>query len=575
MKQGIGAGILDLFRAVAKPSVILIAILALTFYLRLLYFGQYIDGDVGRAGYVAWRMAEGEILIDIEGPGKPPLYSMLYAVFILLFGTSVVGLKMFGTVFVLMAVFAIYWLANQAYGKNVGLLATLLFGVFSSGPMVEGGTVNLETVLHLPYILAIGLFLKASESGRLRWYFLTGMCAALATLVKQVGGVLFFVFLCYGIYDWWRKPPPFSTKQWLYPVRKPRHLWRGWRKKCSFLIEGGVQSSALSNGVYRYILLGVGALLPVIGLISFYHFHGYTLHQLYDSMLGSNLRYIQRGHEYTSVLKFFSSNMQVMLPENGLLWVGTVFAATYLSWRILRGKGKAADRILLWWTFWSFAVLWVTGTFYWHYFLQIIAPFSILAAYGIAAAWRLAKSLPPLLRFVTRGVWAILLIMMVIIFVKTDYKYFFSYTPVEQTVFQHNFYDGVPDGYGVHNVFLRQIAYYIRDNTDPTDTIYVWGIAPHIYFLAQRKAATRYISNSNMSFLVTNNSLKALKAYAPTVMEDMRRSPPAYVVQILPLEGFPELQTFVQDQYMVERKVELPVGPYNRICLYRRRHGIQ
>jgi 4-amino-4-deoxy-L-arabinose transferase-like glycosyltransferase len=540
VKQGSAVSILDLLRAMAKPSVILIAILALTFYLRLLYFGQYIDGDVGRAGYVAWRMAKGEILIDLEGPGKPPLYSVLYAVFIWFFGPSVLGLKLFGAVFVLMAVFAVYWLANQAYGKKVGLLAALLFGVFSSGPMIEGGTVNLETVLHLPYILAIGLFLKASESGRLRWYFFAGLCAALATLVKQVGGVLFFVFLCYGIHERWIKKDPFMLRQWFY----------------------------------RYMALAGGALLPVIGMLAFYHFYGYTISQLYDSMLGSNLSYIQRAHEYTSVLKFFSSNMQVMLPETGLLWVGTVFAATYLSWRIWRGKGKAADRILLWWTFWSFAVLWVTGTFYWHYFLQIIAPFSVLAAYGIAAAWRLAKSLPPLLRFVTRGVWAILLAVMVIIFVKTDYKYFFSYTPVEQTVFQHNFYDGVPDGYGIYNVFLCQIAYYIRDNTDPTDTIYVWGITPHIYFLAQRKAATRYISNSNMSILVTNDAFKALKAYAPTVMEDIRKSRPAYIVQLFSLEYFPDLQTFVRESYVLDRNVEIPVPPH-WIHLYRRRHDIQ
>ena len=540
MKQSVTAGILDLKRAMAKPSTVLIAILALTFYLRLLYFGQIIDGDVGRAGYLGWRMAEGEVLIDIEGPGKPPLYSMLYAVFICLFGPSVLGLKMFGAVFVLMAVLAVYWVANQAYGKKVGLLAALLFGVFSSGPMVEGGTVNLETVLHLPYILAIGLFLKASESGRLRWYFLTGMCAALATLVKQVGGVLFFVFLCYGIHERWIKKDPFLLKQWLY----------------------------------RSIALVGGALVPVIGVIGFYHFHGYTLNQLYDSMLGSNLSYIQRAHEFTSVLRYFSSNMKVFLPENGLLWVGTVFAAAYLVWRTWRGKEQTADRILLWWAFWSFAVLWLTGTFYWHYFLQIIAPFSILAAYGIVATWKLAKSLSPLPRSLTRGGWTILLVIMVIFFIKTDYKYFFSYTPVEQTVFQHNFLGGVPNEYGIWNIFLQRIAYYLRDNTDPTETIYVWGIAPQVYFLAQRKAATRYISNSNMSFLVTNNSLKALQAYAPTVMEEIGKSHPAYIVEIFPIEYFPELQTFVRDQYMVERSVELPMPPH-WIHLYRRRHDIQ
>jgi 4-amino-4-deoxy-L-arabinose transferase-like glycosyltransferase len=542
VKQGTGFSIPDSLRAITKPSVGLVAILALTFYLRLLYFGQYIDGDVGRAGYLGWRMAEGEVLIDIEGPGKLPLYVMLYALFIRLFGTSVLGLKMFGAVFVLLAVLAVYWLVNQAYGKKVGLLAALLFGVFSSGPMVEGGTVNLETVLHFPYILAMGFFVKASMSGRLRWYFLAGLCAAMATLVKQVGGVLFFLFLCYGIHEWWRKPPLFSPKQWLH----------------------------------RYILLGGGALLPLIGVIAFYSLHGYTLSQLYDSMLGSNLRYIQRAHEYTSVLKYFSSSMKGILPENGLLWIGTMFAAVYLGWRIWRNRGEAGDRILLWWAFWSFAVLWVSGTFYAHYFLQIIAPFSVLTAYGIVAAWKLAKSLSPFPRFVGQGVWAITLTITVILFIKTDYKYFFSYTPVEQTVFQYKGLDGIFDehGYGIYNVVTQEIAFYIRDHTDPAETIYVWGIEPKVYFLAQRKAATRYWTNGNMSGLVTNNALKALQAYAHTVMEELRRSHPACIVQIFPLEWFAELQAFVRDHYVVEKDVRLPMRPY-RILLYRRRHDIQ
>lgn len=516
--------------------MVLVAILALTFYLRLLYFGQYIDGDVGNAGYQAWRMAEGEVVIDLEGPGKPPLYAILYALFIRFFGPSVFGLKMFGTIFVLLAAVAVYWVANQAYGKKVGLLAALLFGVFSSGPMVEGGTVNLETVMHLPYILAIGLFLKASVSGQRRWYFLAGVSAALATLVKQVGGVLFLLFLCDGVDEWWRKKDSFLRKQYLY----------------------------------RYLLLCAGALLPVIVLIIFYHYHGYTPNQLYDSMVRSNLRYIQRGHEYTSLPKFFASALKVMLPENGLLWFGTVFSAAHIGRKIWLGEGEVRDRILLWWVFWSFAVLWVSGTFFYHYFLQLIAPFSVLTAYGIVTAWRLAKSLPPLSRWVARGGWTIFIMATVIVFIKTDYKYFFSYTPVEQTVFHLKISRDLFDQYGIRNVVNQQIARYIRDHTHPTETIYVWGIAPQIYFLAQRRAATRYRNNYNMSILVTNDALKALQAIAPMVMEDIRKSRPAYIVQIFRLEDFPELQTFVRDTYVLEKSMELPI-PSSIVHLYRRR----
>ncbi len=440
--------------------------------------------------------------------------------------------------------------------------------------MVEGGGVNLETVLHLPYILAIGLFLKASMSGRLRWYFLAGLCAALASLVKQVGGVLFFIFLCYGIYEWWRKPPSLSKKQLLYPVRKPRHLWRGWRKKCSFLIEGGVQSPALSNGVYRYILLGVGALLPVLGVITFYHFHGYSLGQLYDSMLGSNLQYIRRGYQYTNSLKNFSSSLKIILPENGLLWFGTIFTSAYLGWRIWRNKEQPGDRILLWWAFWSFAVLCIVGTFFAHYFLQMIAPFSVLTAYGMVTAWKLTKSLSPLTRPVARGGVTLFLGIAMIVFIRTDYKYFFSYSPEEKTVYQYRALDGLFDVYGIYNIVQQDIAFHIQAYSDPTETIYVWGIAPQIYFLAQRRAATRYRNNYNMSQLVTGNGLKALMDYAPVMMGDLKQSHPVYIVQIFPLEYLQEFQTFVRDHYKVEMEINLNVPPY-RIRLYRKSRDIE
>lgn len=535
MEQGGTVAFLNVLRTRTMTSAGLVGILALTFYLRLLFFGQYIDGDVGNMGYLAWRMAGGEVLIDLEGPGKPPLYSMLYAVFIHLFGASVLGLKTFGTVFVLIAILAVYWLAKQAYGKQVGLLAALLFGIFSSAPMVEGETVNLETIMHLPSILAIGLILKGSISGKIRWYFLAGTCAALAMLVKQVGGVLFLVFLCYGIHEWLGKATSFR-----------RQL------------------------VYRYALIGGGALLPLVGMTIFYHIHGYTLRELYDSLLASNFRYLQRGYEYASNLKNFSMMMRVILPENGLIWLGTILASTYIVWQTLRGKGRKSDLLLLWWAFWSFAVLWISRTFFWHYFLQIVAPFSVLAAYGIITSWKLTKILSPLSKLMSRGVWVTILGLLTFVFIRTDYKYFFSYSPIEQTTFQHKLSDGVFDGYGVYNIVQHEIASYIRTQTDPAETIYVWGIAPQIYFLAQRKAATRYRNNYNLSELVTGKPLEALEAYAPIVIENIRRSPPAYIVQIFRLEDFPELQTFVRDHYALDRDMEFPVPPY-RICLYRRR----
>ena len=151
--------------------------------------------------------------------------------------------------------------------------------------------------------------------------------------------------------------------------------------------------------------------------------------------------------------------MKDILSENGLLWAGTIFAGAHLGWKIWHGEGEVTGRILLWWAFWSFAVLWVTGTFFWHYFLQIVGPFSVLAAYGFEASWKLAKSLSPLPRLMAQWGWVILLIwIMAIFFIRTDYKYFFSYTPLEQTMYQHELSKGVFTQYGMSNVVNQQIA---------------------------------------------------------------------------------------------------------------------
>jgi hypothetical protein len=262
--------------------------------------------------------------------------------------------------------------------------------------------------------------------------------------------------------------------------------------------------------------------------------------------------------------------MRVILPENSLIWLGTFFASTYIVWQTLQGKGQKSDLLLFWWAFWSFAVLWISGTFFWHYFLQIIAPFSVLTAYGIITSWRLTTFLSPLSKLVLRGVWVIILGVLALVFIRTDYKYFFSYSPAEQTSFQFKAADGVFDGYGIYNIVQHEIASYIRAQTDPAETIYVWGIAPQIYFLAQRKAATQYRTNFNMSQLVTDKPMEALKAYAPIVMKEIRRTSPAYIVQIFLMEDFPELHAFILDHYTLDRNVELPAPPY-KIGLYQRR----
>jgi len=514
--------------------IVLVGICALTFYLRLTFFGQYIDTDVGNMGYMGWRMSEGEVLLDIEGPGKPPLYPILYGLFIIFFGPSPIGIKWFGTVFILSSVIAIYWITKQIYEEKTGLLSSLLFGVFSSAPMVEGETVNLETIMHLPYILAIGFFIKGIISKKLRWYFIAGLFGSLTVLVKQVGGVIFFVFFLSEVFS-------------------------NLKKKELFL---------------RYIFIILGAILPFLGIIIFYFLYGYHLHELLDSMLISNLRYIRRGYEYTNFIKNFFGVMKLILRENSILWFGAIFSSFYICRKMIHHETRRLDRVVILWAIFSFLVLWISGTFYSHYFLQLIAPFSVLTAYAILIPWKLNISPSPQLRKIMKGIWIIILVSTSIIFLKTDYPYFFSFSPVEQTIYQIPSFGKRCIEYGVYNIVQNQIANYLKEQTKQDETIYIWGIAPQTYYLAQRRAASRYRNNFNLSEIVTEKPMEELRKYAPIVIKDIRRSKPIFIIEIIRLEDFPELQALVKKYYELDKAIEFFTPPY-RISIYRRVKDIE
>jgi len=58
------------------------------------------------------------------------------------------------------------------------------------------------------------------------------------------------------------------------------------------------------------------------------------------------------------------------------------------------------------------------------------------------------------------------------------------------------------------------------------------------------------------------------------VMEEIKRSPPAFIVQIFPLKDFPELQTFIRNYYMEDQNLKFST-PQFKINLYRRRPEVQ
>ena len=124
-----------------------------------------------------------------------------------------------------------------------------------------------------------------------------------------------------------------------------------------------------------------------------------------------------------------------------------------------------------------------------------------------------------------------------------------------------------------------RVATYIREHSNATDRIFVWGYHPDIYLEADRRAASRYIYCSLVTGLIpwTNVAPERDTTYAmvpgalDTLVRDLTASRPAFIVdcsvgpnrhwQKYPPEKYPVLQIFIRQHYrQVESHVFVPQG---------------
>ena len=126
-------------------------------------------------------------------------------------------------------------------------------------------------------------------------------------------------------------------------------------------------------------------------------------------------------------------------------------------------------------------MLWLTwlpvaagGRFYEHYFLQFVPALAVLAApaaAGLAARWgELALR--------TRALAAVSAAVPLAIFL--------SYT----------WGRGIAGSYPGQEPHTRALAQWLQSNTDPKDSLFVWGHYTPIFTLSQRLPGTRYVNTS-------------------------------------------------------------------------------
>jgi 4-amino-4-deoxy-L-arabinose transferase-like glycosyltransferase len=382
-------------------------------------------------------------------------------------GSGIEAIRLGAWLFSAVTLVFVWLFARSWAGPRTAALAAIVFAIVSGSPTIEGFTANAEVFMGLPAAIGAWLLLRASRREWQPWPLIAvGVCAGLATLLKPSGVVMIGVALAY--------------------------IW----------LTAGSTRFAVRRGAY--VILGViVSLAPAL-------IHGWWLG--WDAYLFAAVTYRLRYQSSAT-----SSALHHLGAIGALLmrcWIELALVALVASWghwqrggwvRVWRGLERRLDTamraglvarpvgiaitrppddgtlLLRLWLLGGLAGIAMGGDWWYHYLMQIAAPFAIW--FGellrtVAArqrAWRRPA-------FVALAL-VVLLLPYRVIAVGDDGK-------ISRLLFNQ---PGYPD--------QEAVAAYLREETPPESTIFVGFDQAALYYLADRPAAYRYMYDQELRAL--------------------------------------------------------------------------
>ena len=341
----------------------------------------------------------------------------------------------------------IFLVGRRLINTMAGVTAAASYAVLSVSPSVLGLAAHATNFVVLPVLGGILLLLKEqrvtasepSQPTQLVRLFAGGLLFGIGALMKQPG--LLFI--------------PFGA---IYIV------WNDLNRRLS-----------LNRMLLRILIFVTGAAVPlgVTSLILWYA-------GVFDKFWFWTINY---AWQYGSLVPlsqapriFFRSANEVVLTG----WPVWILAGIGALTGLWDQRTRASILFLIGFLF--FSALAVCPGFYFrtHYFILVLPAVSLLAGAALSKFTDILEGRLILIRFVPLLLFAVALSVPILL----DKKIFFEVSPNQACGLIY------PD-----NPFLEsvRIGAYMREHTEPGDTIAVLGSEPEIYFYSHRHSATGYI----------------------------------------------------------------------------------
>lgn len=390
--------------------------------------------DEGYLATQARMLADGGVLYDTVVDRKPPLLPWLYEACFALFGsTSLWPLRTLAIVAHLATAVLLASIARGRWGNRAGAAAGALYLLVSIGLSPEDTQAATFEVFMLPAMVAAFRYAE-----RRRW-LAAGIAVALCSLTKQTGGAVLLPVLWMLLQD----------------TRRRGVAWRPALFKIGF-------GFALPIALVAVILTKPkGFLFWVVTGSGDYASLGGAWLQMTGRALGNSAILLAAGLGFLAPLgrrlwlKYRSRPLLPPPAATGRRWPIISFAADPAEAH--EERGSTTD---LWVWLLSSVIAVSTGFhFFGHYYLQLMP---VLVLLGVGAVSTSAIRWRPVL--------------------------------VYSTVAATAFWGLAMFWPGQKLTHTTEVATTVAEQTTPKDTVLVWGMHPELYWLADRRPASRYLT---------------------------------------------------------------------------------
>ncbi len=443
-----------------------------------------------------------------------------------LFGFSEFGPKLIQTLMQAGALVVVYMALRKLMGRLPAAVAVIVASIYVSSPLIaKFGNVK-EQYMIACMATAISLFVLRQLGGGWWYSFLAGAIVSWAPLFKQtgtsaIGAIGLFVIL----------QPIFGHRTWKQTGADIALLLAGAATTMAPLYIWIIGWDVHASLPYSFVWKTVAGLIPKPSAST----------QTVSNYVSSLRETIPISQQGPRVLRYY---LALCVPVS--LAVGSIIVRIGKMILKLFGRGASVkadyDRFVLlfaaWWIL-DMAFVWISPASYEQYYLPLTASGAITGSYLIAV-WR-----DKLARAVFKTKWVITGIAGLVLMVIMSWHIFFGLSRSPYTDIK---YPEKRNGYlqRWREIHLRRTqgyrgawevtGEYIRNNSNPSDKIYVWGWVPGIYLSAQRFSSASVAFESEMH----NRPPEQLEQIIDDLLSSFHKEMPKYIVdsrkQHLPLD---------------------------------------